>query len=357
MTVSLVKSALKYAVAAGLVAFLVLIFCANTASAFNFYQDLFIKLSARPLSLGGAFGALNGPEAVFQNPAGLAGVRRLTFLYNHSARHFPGSTEGGANEWDQLDGDTECITVPMGLATYAHGFTFSGEMGYDYRGHPADGSLGYPREEYWGTESIDAVATGACLPVSAGMSLRRELGRFTPAEDDPASTPAWIRLGEGSSWGVLGRVWPSLDYGYCKDKLDFDWTVLAAKNDQGKQLSDFSSRLKRTRQGWAFHPVGWLTLASDNVAEHYLTDDKDWLGVLHYGNATILRCYRGAEFQLGPWAKYRWGDFGGHPSVGGALNVCGIWLNYSEVQGLLLEIVGAGEGFADIHIYGFEWAW
>ena len=47
------------------------------------------------LSLGGAFAALYGPESVFHNPAGLAGVKRLTFLHNHSSRHFPGSTEGG----------------------------------------------------------------------------------------------------------------------------------------------------------------------------------------------------------------------------------------------------------------------
>jgi len=40
-----------------------------------------------------------------------------------------------------------------------------------------------------------------------------------------------------------------------------------------------------------------------------------------------------------------------------ALNVGGLWLNYAEVQDLLPEIVGGGNGFADVHIYGFDWAW
>jgi hypothetical protein len=357
MPVSLVSRVLKYAAAAVLACGALAILATNTASAFNFYQDLFVNLSARPLALGGAFAGLSGPESVFHNPAGLAGVRRLTFLHNHSARHFPGSTEGGMSEWDQLDGDTQCIAVPLPLATYAHGFTFSGEMGYDYRGHPGDGSLGYPREQYWGSESIDAVATSTGLPLAAGVALRRHLGRFTPAEDDPAGTPAWIRLGEGTTWGVVGRLWPSLDLGYSEEKLDFDWTVLYPGGGRDSQLAEMTSRLKKKRQGWAFQPLGWLKLAADNVEEHYLTDDTDWIGVLHGGTASRLRHHRGGDVQLGPWAKYRWGDFNGHGTVGAAVNICGIWLNYSEVQDLLPEIVGTGRSFSDIHIYGFEWVW
>ncbi len=117
--------------------------------------------------------------------------------------------EGGQHEWDQLDGDTEAITVPLALGTFAHGFTFAGEMGYDYTGHPPGGLSGYPREGLWGGEEYDALALGGGLPCAVGIALRRNWARFTPAPEDTL-TPPWFRSGEGMQWGLLariGRVW------------------------------------------------------------------------------------------------------------------------------------------------------
>lgn len=260
------------------------------------------------------------------------------------------------SEWDQLDGDTQAITVPLLAGTYAHGLTFSGEMGYDYRGHPADGSLGYPREQYWGTESYDALALSAGLPVAAGIALRRQLGRFTPAEDDN-NTPAWIRIGAGLQWGVIARVWPSVDLGYSELKMDYDWTILPRSGLEAQSaLPTMVSRLKHKRTGWALHPTGWLTLATDEVTEDWRYGDQDFAGILHLGNSTITRVHTGGELCLGSAAKLRWGNYDGHPTTGVALNLGGLWLNYAEVQGLLPKIVGAGAGMEDIHIYGFDWA-
>ena len=81
---------------------LLLVVASNTATAFNTYQDIFVTLSARPLGMGGAFAALSGPESVFYNPAGLANVRRFHLMHNHSARHFPGSTNYVIHMWFQF---------------------------------------------------------------------------------------------------------------------------------------------------------------------------------------------------------------------------------------------------------------
>ena len=352
---------LRWPLAALLVLLLAGILAANTARAVNVYADYFVTLSARPLAMGGTGTALPQPASVFYNPAGLASIRQLTLLYNHSARHFPGSREGGMQEWDQLDGDTEAFVVPLPLSTYAHGFTFSGEMGYDYRGHPAGGSLGYPREHYWGSEDYDALATSFGLPLSAGIALRRSLGRFTPADDDPNGV-AWLRHGEGTQWGVLARVWPGLDYGHSELKLNYDWTVLDQPRQGERGLPTFGSKHLTERSGWALHPVGWLTLTSDDVTERHVFDKHTDLGIgetvglgrIHMGNEEILRSHRGGELSLGSLARLRWGDYDGHPTRGAALNLGGLWLNYAEVEGLLPQIVGAGREFEDIHIYGAE---
>jgi hypothetical protein len=326
----------------------------NTARAFNVYQDFFVTLSARPLAMGGAAAAQAGPESVFYNPAGLAPLRVFRLLYNHSARHFPGSTEGSRREWDQLDGDTEAIVVPLPLSTYAHGFILSGEMGYDYSGHPADGRLGYPREHYSGTESYDALAANFGLPCSAGIALRRHVGCFTPAPG--ADSPPWIRLGEGTQWGLLTRVWPGVDYGLSRLRMDYDWTVLdpAASAAHKGALPGFSSRLSLSRSGLAFHPAAWLTLTRDSTREDYKIRDQNYLGLIHSGSGTRCRDFAGGELALGALAKLRWGDYDGYPTSGLAFNLGGMWLNYAEVKGLLPEIVGSGMGFEDVHIYGFD---
>lgn len=356
-----VASAGRLLLAAALILMLGVVLAANTARALSVYSDYFVTLSARPLAMGGTGAALPQPASVFYNPAGLASIRQFTFLYNHSARHFPGSQEGGMQEWDQLDGDTEAIVVPLVLGTYAHGFTFSGEMGYDYLGHPADGSLLYPREHYWGSEDYDALATSFGLPLSAGIAMRRSLGRFTPAEDDPAGV-AWLRHGEGTQWGILARVWPGLDYGLSKLELNYDWTVLIEPEESERGFPSFGSKHLTGRSGWALHPVGWLTLVSDDVTERHIFDKHTDLGIgetvglgrIHMGNEEIMRLHRGGEVSLGSLGRLRWGDYDGHPTWGAAFNLGGLWLNYTEAEGLLPEIVGSGRDFENVHIYGAE---
>jgi hypothetical protein len=332
---------------------------ANTACALNLYHDLFVTLSARPLAMGGAAAAVPDPSSVFSNPAGLAALRNLRLLYNHSTRHFPGSREGGDREWDQLDGDTEAVVVPLALGTYAHGFTLADEMGYDFTTHPAGGLCGYPREGLRGTEGYDALALGSGLPVAVGLALRRNSARFTPAPEDSV-TPPWFRTGEGMQWGVLARVWPGVEYGLSELKLDYDWTILAAPDAASaankRALPAMNSRLKSKREGIAVHPCGWLVFASDSVSEVYRIDDTQFYGVLHQGNAERAGSHRGAELSLGNAAKLRWGDNDGQPTLGLSFALGTLWLNYTEAKGLLPRITGAGDSFKDVHIYGFDWS-
>ena len=155
--------------------------------------------------------------------------------------------------------------------------------------------------------------------------------------------------------GILARVWPSLDYGYSELKMDYDWTILAANGQGGgNEFAKMTSREKVTRSGWALHPTAWLTLAQDEVTETYDFDEEAGLGSLHRGDETIRRQHRGGELCLGALAKLRWGSYDGHATIGVALNLGGVWLNYAEVEGLLPGITGAGSGFEDLHIYGFE---
>lgn len=347
-------------VLSGCGAVLALVLCSNTASALNLYHDLFVTLSARPLAMGGAAAAVPDPSSVFSNPAGLAALRSLRLLYNHSTRHFPGSREGGKHEWDQLDGDTEAVVVPLPLATYAHGFTLADEMGYDFTTHPPGKLCGYPREGLWGNEEYDALALGSGLPAAVGIALRRNSARFTPAPED-TTTPPWFRTGEGMQWGVLARVWPGVEYGLSELKLDYDWVILAApdaaKADANKRaLPTMNSRLKAKREGIAIHPCGWLVLATDSVREAYRIDEQQFLGVLHQGDAERASSHRGAELSLGNAAKLRWGDNDGQPTLGLSFALGTLWLNYTEAKGLLPQIVGAGDSFKDVHIYGFDWS-
>ncbi len=352
-------NAARICAAALLSSLLGLILLGNAAQAFNAYQDIFVMLSARPLGMGGAAAAVSDPSSVFTNPACLAGYRGLKLMHNHSARHFPGSTEGGSSEWDQLDGDSQALVIGLPIGTYAHGFTFSGEMGYDFRGHPDNGSLGYPREQYWGTQSIDAFASSACLPLRGGIALRREFSRFTPAREDDNGL-AWLRLGEGLQTGIMARVWPGLDYGRSELKMDYDWTLLSAKEDRNA-FDELTSRLKQRREGWALHPVGWLCLASDEVNEEYIFGGKDdnpaslhGLGSIHAGNRSRRLSLLGLELNIGNGIALRRGSFDGRPTVGMSLQLPGIRVNYAEVEDMLPQIVGSGSGFADVHIYGFE---
>ena len=331
----------------------------NAAHAYNVYHDFFVMLSARPLGMGGAAAAVSDPSSVFTNPACLAGYRGLKLMHNHSARHFPGSTEGGQSEWDQLDGDSQALVIGLPIGTYAHGFTFSGEMGYDFRGHPADGSLGYPREQYWGTQSVDAFASSAILPLRAGMALRREFTRFTPAEEDDNAV-SWLRLGEGQHSGIMARVWPGLDYGRSELKMDYDWTLLQADTERNA-FSELTSRLKQKREGWALHPTAWFCLAMDEVEESYLFGEKHedpaqlaGLGNIHAGNKSLRRNLSGMELNIGNGLALRCGNFDGSKTTGLSLQLPFLRLNYAEVEDMLPGIVGSGDSFSNVHIYGFE---
>ncbi len=345
--------ALRLVAAGAICVVLVLLLLANTSHALNLYQDLFVSLSARPLGMGGACAAVPSAASVFSNPACLAGLRQLSLLYNHSARHFPGSQEGGSQEWDQLDGDTEAMVMPLPLSTYARGFTFAGEMGYDYTGHPADGRLNYPREHYWGAETYDAWAVHAGLPCAAGIALRQHFAQFTPAEEDEQAAP-WLRTGEGMQWGLWGRVAPGLEYGQSELKLAYDYTIFARPNSAETEPVQMPAKLKQRRSGYALHPTGWLTLANDTVAEEWIFHDDAGLGSVHQGTQQVRRMYQGAELQIGPWLQLRQGVFAGRPTAGLSLNTGWAWLNYAEVENLLPTLVGAGQGFEDVHIYGAE---
>ena len=333
----------------------------NTARALNVYSDYFVTLSARPLAMGGACTALYDPSAVFTNPAGLAGADAITLLYNHSCRHFPGSQEGGRNEWDQLDGDTEALVVPLPFTTFAHGFTFDHEMGYDFRWHPADGSLGYPRQRFCGQEDVDAVAFHAGLPIAIGAGVRRSTGRFKPVVGNDQQQ-AWFRQGEGMHLGILARVWPGLDYGQSHLKLDYEWVLLEDPGAGNNALTVFYSDHITERRGWALHPVGWLTLTSDQVHEDhsFSTGDKHdpfcltGLGTIHSGDRQVDRLHRGAELCLGQAARLRGGNYDGHRTWGFGVNLGGLWLNYTEIEDMLPEIIGAGDGYEDLHFYGFQ---
>jgi hypothetical protein len=340
----------------------------QTARAFNAYQDAWVTLSARPLGMGGAFAAMSDPASVFYNPAGLARQRHWTLLFNHNARHFPGVEDDsrGLHRVDQLDCDTEAIVVPLPGATYAHGFTFSGEYGYDYRGLTSDIQQGYARENVWGNEDYHALAIGGGLPWSAGYGLRRQFLRLTPYPGD-RDTPAWLRLGQGEQWGYLARLAPGLDYGHSELRFDYDWTLLEASSKPDEGFAELTSRLKAKRSGWALHPTGWLTLASDQLHEDYLFTPNQrkgeapadpasvaGFGPVHQGNQSADRLFTGGELQLGQLARLRWGNYDGSPTCGVALNLGGLWLNYSEAQGLLPKLMGQGDGFEDVHVYGAE---
>ncbi|MDQ3023853.1 MAG: hypothetical protein M3R04_05645, partial [bacterium] len=252
----------------------------------------------------------------------------------------------GWAERDQLDGDTEAIVVPLPLSTYAHGWVASGEFGYDYRNHPADGSLGYPRDHYYGTESYDALAGSLGLPVALGISQRRSTHIFDP--EVGSIEPQWLRLGEGIQWGLHARLFPGIEYGHSEMKHDYDWTV---QPDQ----SYFSSRIKAKRSGFAFHPTGWLTLASDGVKESYIfRDPRAGYGTIHTGDSTVSRSHLGAELNLGNVAVWRWGLYDGRPTVGASLILGGFTFNYAECKDLLPEIIGTGEHWKAVHIYGVE---
>lgn len=110
------------------------------------------------------------------------------------------------------------------------------------------------------------------------------------------------------------------------------------------------------REGIAIHPCGWLTLANDSVNESYRFRDNKFLGLLHQGDSVRATVHRGGELALGNGIKLRWGNSDGKPTSGLALAIGTLWLNYAEAQGLLPDIVGSGESFKDVHIYGFDWS-
>jgi hypothetical protein len=357
----------------GLSIALTMLFAINQAKALNILSDSFLMLSARPLGMGGATCAVPQMASVFSNPAGLANLRRLSFMHNHSARHFPGSREGRGTEWDQLDSDTQCLVVPLPFSTYAHGFTIAGELGYDYRNLPAPGqggtdrdvaftvSCGYPKEQYWGTETVDAWAFGSFLPCSFGVSNRRHFSRFTPDPVD-LSTTAWARFGEGQQWGLLGHPLPGLSLATSDLRIDFNYAALPAAQRPPPAVAtgfpDYSQRLRLTRRGYAFQPCGWLTFAGDTVNETHRFVGENGSLPAGLDDSEAKRLFSGVELTLGGLGVLRRGDFDGHPTTGLSINLLGasggLMLNYAEVDGLLPELVGAGAGFESVHVYGFD---
>jgi hypothetical protein len=124
----------------------------------------------------------------------------------------------------------------------------------------------------------------------------------------------------------------------------------------GEGFAELHSKQKTKRSGLALHPCAWLTLASDSVHEDYLFPENaaPGLGTIHHGKDSADRLFSGGELALGQLAKLRWGNYDGAPTVGGALNLGGLWVNYSEAQDLLPRLMGQGDSFKDVHIYGAE---
>lgn len=343
------------------------------SAALNLLSDSFILLSARPLGMGGASCAVPQPASVFTNPAALACLRSFSVMHNHSARHFPGSQAGRGTEWDQLDGDTQAIIVPLPLGTYAHGFTLGGEMGYDFRNLPLPGTLsgdtdvdftaacGYPLEQYWGTETYDSYAAGAWLPFCAGISHRRHLSRFTP---DPAAAGglSWLRFGEGQQWGILCHPLPGLSLGHSDLKIDYNFLILPGPAQVSPAAAtgapDFSQRERCQRSGWAFRPCGWLTIGADQVRETHRFVAENGSVPDKLTDTASHRSFSGMEMQVGSLGALRRGYFDGHPTVGWSLSLLGLCggpvVNYAEAEGLLPTLVGSGRGFENVHIYGFD---
>ncbi len=292
------------------------------------------------------------PSAFFANPACVSMSLLPQLAHNHSARHFPGSQEGGGLETDQLDNDFESIIFPLPIGRFAYGFTLIDEHGWDYR-TPPPGEFPYPRERMKGAESAAAYAVG-CYPLSIGTSLRKFSREFyppmrgsmpipTPGQAQPSFASSLVN-GEGDSIGILAGL-PWLRYSQVKSRLDMRKLVLPVGMEQ-------QARQKVTRIGWRFNPCAWMSFAceqSKQVSGPFTTPGAK-------GEA-VTEVTKSRSFTVRPFVfvELSFGEVDGKRAWGCKLVLPGAKLKYAELKDYLGKVTGyAATLLADLHFYGVD---
>lgn len=305
----------------------------------------FTRLGTRPLSMGGAFVAYGPDEqGVFHNPATLARQKLPRFGTSHSGRHFP-----GPHERDQLDADPTALIWPLTpILTVGQGWVTQGELGY---AHHDLSDPAFPKQHFWGTERVEALAWDLVL-VQAGVSHRTQSYRYADptaceaATEMPAMTnPSSTETGEGTTIGLLARVLPGVDYGWCQQTLDQD-LLFGDNSAMGVTKTVESS-------GWAIHPTGWLTIVRQVDRPRFRTivqgekEKSETLPVQRFG----IECW------LGPWLSVRGGQVNEKRSWGVTLALPLLpTVHYGEVEDLMLDLSIADwpEKYADTHHYSWS---
>lgn len=211
--------------------------------------DLLSRVGAVPLAKGLAVVPLWGlPDQAFHNPAGIAGLARLSLTHNHSFRHFPLD-----EEVDLVDADTEVMVVPLPSGfTAAYATTLRGEHGWDYlklAGTPFAQS-GFPIERTDGYRDVIALAFSPLPFFALGTGLvTDEMRQF-----DQNNRLLAIHQGQGIETGYLVRFL-GLSLGGSRLKLDFDTFDLTARLQRGW-------RMWRKLTGIAFTPTPWFSIST-----------------------------------------------------------------------------------------------
>jgi len=305
----------------------------------------FTRLGTRPVSMGGAFVAFGPDEqGVFHNPATLARHKLPRFGTSHSARHFP-----GPHERDQLDADPTALIWPMTpMFTIGQGWVTQGELGY---AHHDLSDPAFPKQHFWGTERVEALAWDLVV-LQAGVSHRTQSYRYADAAACEAATempaltnPSQTEMGEGTTVGILARVFPGVDYGWCQQTLEQD-LILADDSALGVTKTIESS-------GWAIHPAGWLTITRQIDHPRFRTlkngvKDKTKSPPVHR---------LGVECWLGPWLAVRGGQVNEKRSWGATVALPFLpAIHYGEVEDLMMDlsIQDWPDKYADTHHYSWS---
>ena len=294
--------------------------------------DLLSRVGAVPLAKGLAVVPLWGqPDQAFHNPAGIAGVGRLSLTHNHSFRHFPVD-----EEVDLIDADTEVVAVPLpGGFTAAYATTLRGEHGWDYlklAGTPWE-QAGFPIERSDGYRDVVAVAFSPLPLFSLGAGLVTEEAR----QFDERNRLLAIHQGQGMETGYLLRLL-GLSWGASRLKMDFDTFDLTTRRQRGW-------RMWRKLTGLAFTPTPWLSLTTQRGGYRVRTPEGDVarlrepatssLSLTLFPGLTLYLASRGGNFhrgfslRLGPLSLT--GSLGEkmvseiHPRANGEMGTLGIY--------------------------------
>jgi len=211
--------------------------------------DLLSRVGAVPLARGLAVVPLWGvPDQAFHNPAGIAGISRLSLTHNHSFRHFPLD-----EEVDLIDADTEVVVFPIpGGFTAAYATTLRGEHGWDYLklANTRWEEQGFPIERSDGFRDVLALAYSPLPLFSLGAALVTEEAR----QFDRQNRLVAIHQGQGMETGYLLRLL-GFSWGSSRLKLDFDTFDLASRRQLGW-------RMVRRLSGLALTPTPWLSYST-----------------------------------------------------------------------------------------------